>query len=134
MQCPSTKAAMLRQKERDPKDDLLYATRPIPKNYLAVPDAKSLDELVACRPITYEESKVYNKLRYERGKHIAMARGEKDAVSAPEEKKKSAINAFMDIFSPSVIRAKFKDLMVELIQPSHAEIMAEEVRKMRKDK
>jgi len=133
MQQPSTKAALLRQSERDPKDDWAYISRPIPESYLAVPDAKTKDELVACRPITYQESKVYKKLRYNRGEYLAEMRKEGDASSVGEEKKKSAIEAFMDIFSPSAIKAKFAEIMKEIKKPmSYAEMVAEEMGKVKK--
>jgi hypothetical protein len=80
--------------------------KPIPSNYLAVPDAKSLDELVAIRQMSHEEALVYHRLRQKRGARIAEMRGEPDASSVDENKRSRAIGAFM------FVRAKFKDLMI----------------------
>lgn len=132
MQEPSTKAALLRQKERPKEDDWLWITRPIPESYLAVPDAKNLNELVACRPITHQEAKVESTIRRLRGARIAQKRMEGEVSSVTEEKKEKAVNAFMDIFSLDVVKVKFKEMMGKAFTPSYAEIVAEEMKKRNK--
>lgn len=132
MQAESTKAALLRQKDRPPEDDWLYITRPIPESYLAVPDAKNLNELVACRPITHQEAKVEGTIRRLRGARIAQKRLEGEVTSVTEEKKERAVNAFMDMFTPDIVKMKFKEIFGKAFKPSYAEIVAEEIKKRTK--
>lgn len=128
-QAPSTKAAMLRQRERDPLDDWEYLTRPIPQEYLAVPDAKNVDELVACRALTFQETVMEERIRQTRGAKIAEMRKEGDASAVSSERKQSAIEAFMDMFSPTVIKAKFHELMRDIKYPTYDQILAEALKK-----
>lgn len=101
LQPESTRKAM----ERPVEDDLKWFNRPIPANYLAVPDAKTTDELVGARALGYEESKVMARLRYNRGRYLAEMRGEGEASSVTEVKRNAAVAAFM------FVKTKFKDLM-----------------------
>lgn len=105
MQCASTKQAMLRKGDYDPD-----ANWP-PKNWMAVPDALSIEEMVACRPFTYHEVAIEERLRIKRGSLIAEARGDAPVSSVTDKKKETAIDAFMNIFSPERIKEKFKALM-----------------------
>ena len=87
-----------------------------PKDWLAVADAKTMDEAIASRPLLYEEAKVYATLRQHRGHYLATMRKEDNAESKNSHKEK-AVEAFMMKFSLGVIKAKFKDLMVSFESP-----------------
>lgn len=63
MQQPSTKAALLAQKDRKPEDDLEHLLRPIPQEYLANPNATTHDELTAMRPLKPDEIAAHNKTK-----------------------------------------------------------------------
>ena len=106
IQCESTRRALLRPEE----EDWDWQHRPNPDNWLAVPGASTWEERVAARPISFKEARVENTLRYMRGMYLADMRNEEELSSVTEEKKKSAINAFMNLFSPDKIKAKFKEL------------------------
>jgi hypothetical protein len=104
MQSPSMKAIMQRPKEKDVE----HYNRPIPVNYLAIPDAKTIDELVGMRALTFEESKVFTQMRQHRGQILAEMRNEPDACAHPPERKHAAVQAFM------FIKRKFHELMQEM--------------------
>lgn len=106
IQAPSTKQALL----RPPEQDMQWHRREI-KNWLAVPEAVTWEEKVAARPISFEEVKIENKLRYDRGEHLQKLRGDVCETCVDEQKKERATNAFMNVFSPEKIKDKFKQLM-----------------------
>lgn len=105
LQCASTRRTL----ERAPDLDLEWFKRKIPK------DAQVLDEhgkiFVNHRPITFSEATIEQKLRYDRGSHLAIMRHEPDARSHEEKKKETAIHAFMNVFSVENIKEKFNELM-----------------------
>lgn len=101
MQAPSTRRAMARPES----EDITWFNRPTPKEAIAVPDAKSDEERVGARGLSFKEVLVEDNLRYNRGSYLAQMRNEPDASSVDEPKRSRAINAFM------FIKLKFKDLM-----------------------
>ena len=88
MQQPSTKAALLAQKDRKPEDDLEHLLRPIPPEYLANPNAETHDELTAMRPLKPDEIQAH--LSTKRNRNML---GESKASSIAD-KRQSGINAF----------------------------------------
>lgn len=104
MQCPSTRRSL----ERPVDLDLEWFKRPIPK------EAQVLDEqgniFVNCRALTYQETKLEEGIRQKRGSWLAQMRNEPEA-NPTEHKKESAINAFMNKFTPKALFDKFKELM-----------------------
>lgn len=128
LQTPEMRSILLQSSE----ERAAHHDKDIPSNYLAVPDATTLAELVATRPITYEETKTYKRMRYEAGERLTEMRQDKierlpDEVSKLEVRKKNAINAFMDKFTPHAIKDRFKKMMGGLFKPSHAEMVAAEM-------
>lgn len=133
IQCASTRAALLQSDE----ERALFHLKPIPKESQVRDEQGNI--FLNERPITYEEAKVYQHMRYKAGERLAEIR--KDTIGRPlidEEnlntRKKSAIDAFMDKFSGVTLKEKFKNLMSSIFEPSHAEIMAEAMRKVKDDK
>ena len=90
MQAPSYREAMSQSEEKRAELRLT----PIGKN------AQVLDEngnvFLNHRPISFMEAQIEHKCRYERGARIAEMRSEEDAKSFKDDKRQSAINAFMD--------------------------------------
>lgn len=136
IQCASTKMLMDLQAKRDPNDDLAWWMRPIPK------EAQVLDEegnvFINARSLGYSEVSTYNRMRYNAGERLAEMREDKVARAFPDEvelskRKNSAVNAFMDIFSVDVIKERFKKMMDNMFKPSHAELVAAEMRKVLKN-
>lgn len=108
MQSPSTRRAMLRPES----EDINWLNRPIPQEAIAVPDAKTDDERVAPRSISFKEAIVESNLRYERGQYLAEMRNEPDANSVDAFKREIAIEAFREKLNISDIKAKFKSLAI----------------------
>lgn len=100
MQCPSTRRAL----ERPESEDEIWHDRTI-TGWLAVPDAKTMEERVAARKISFQEAQVQARMRYERGKRLSEMRQEGEFAPVKEEKRNAAIAAFM------FVNVKFKDLM-----------------------
>lgn len=88
MQQPSTKAALLAQKDRNPEDDLEYLLRPIPPEYLANPNATTQDELTAMRPLKPDEIQAHLSTKKNRN----MLGESKD--SSIKDKRSAGIHAF----------------------------------------
>lgn len=107
LQCESTKRALKRPVE----DDMEWSRRKTPDTWLAVPNASSKEELVGARSIGYQEAKVEETLRRARGGYLSEMRNEPPANSKDEQKKETAANAFMSVFSPDKIKDKFKSIM-----------------------
>lgn len=133
IQCASTRTALLQSDE----ERALFHSLPIPKESQVRDEEGNI--FLNERPITYEEAKVYQHMRYEAGERLAEMR--KDTIGRPlideatlNTRKKSAIDAFMDKFSGTTLKEKFKNLMSSIFEPSHAEIMAEAMRKVKDDK
>lgn len=123
MQSPSTQAAMRAHEQGKKAHDGEWP----PKGWLAVADAKNMDEAVAARPLTYHEAKMETDLRQNRGAHLAEMFKDKEASGVTEQKRNWAINAFM------MTPVKFKDLMkqaglatVSLIDRVKAEVFGNE--------
>lgn len=128
MQQPSTRAALSqslteRQKHRE---------SPVPKES-QVKDENG-EVFLNHRPLSFQETSTEESLRRKRGKLLADMRKEPAPKSISEEQKNRAKDAFMDKFSPKVIYDKFKDLMKGVFKPSHAEIVATEMKKLNGDK
>ncbi len=107
MQQPSTKAALLAQKDRKPEDDLEHLLRPIPQNYLANPEASTHDELTAMRPLKPDEIAAH--MRTKSGRNQL---GDSKASSI-KDKREAGIHAFTysKPYQPSVEELKqFKRL------------------------
>lgn len=102
MQSPSTRRAMEAHKAGKSLNNAEWP----PKGWLAVENAKSMEEAVNARSLSYQEVAVYSKLRYDRGGHLAQIHKDAEA-KLPEEKKNRAVQAFM------FVRKKFKDLMMD---------------------
>jgi hypothetical protein len=89
LQAKSTQEALTAQKTRRPEDDLEHVLRPMNPDYLAVKDAKSLDELVPRRDI---DPQAYDSYK-------SMQRSEKNTkgtkgLGIGEEAKRRAVEAF----------------------------------------
>lgn len=63
VQCVSTIENLKKQAERHPDNDKEWQLRPIPKEYLAVPSASNLDELVGAKPRDIDQVIAHNKTR-----------------------------------------------------------------------
>ena len=100
MQCPSTRRAL----SQTPAERAAHNASPLP-DCRAVKDAKTMEEAVGARRISYAEVKLENQLRYNRGAVLAQLRKEPDASSVDKDKRERAIAAF------AYVRVKFKDLM-----------------------
>lgn len=125
MQAPSTRRAL----ERPESEDIEWLNRKIPLNAQVRDEAGNV--FLNERRISYQEASVYYSLRSKCGERIAEIRKEMDVASVNVEKKIKAIDAFMGIFSPEVIKAKFKDLMKDLKTEGYAEMIARGMRKLR---
>lgn len=130
MQAPSTKRALLQSEE----ERRAFHLTPIPK------ESQVRDEngevFLNHRALSYEETVVYSRMRYEAGERIHEMREDKTVRiddAELKEKKQKAVSAFMDKFSVSAIRDKFKKLIESAFKPSHAEIMSEAMRKVREE-
>lgn len=86
-QCESTKAAILRQRERKPSEDIEYLLRPIPA-CVANPEAKTLDELTSKRQLDASEVMLHMGTKFGRN-----AQGQ-SAASSAENRREQAVNAF----------------------------------------
>ncbi len=103
MQSPSMQRLMRRPQAEDAEWQKRL-DKPI-ENWRAVPNAKTWEEMVGARSLTFQETAQYEKMRLNRGAVLAQMRKEPDASSVDEAKRNRAINAFM------FIKVKFKDLM-----------------------
>jgi hypothetical protein len=90
LQPKSTQDAMIAQRTRKPEDDLEYVLRPMNPDYLAVKDAKNLDELTAARNLSPQEYAVYNKMRQSQKNTL----GDSKAPGISSESRERAIHAF----------------------------------------
>lgn len=91
MQQPSTQKALLLQKTRDPKDDHAWANRPIPKEAIINPDAKTPEEAVGPhRNISADEYELFTANRRAQKNTI----GTSDLSSVDREKKERAVHGF----------------------------------------
>lgn len=105
MQCPSTRAAL----ERPEDKDAAWRNRQNPLNWLAMPDAKNMDEAIGARPLAFKEVAIEESLRQKRGLMLSDLRGEHyNAKSVTPEKKERAIEAFM---SATTVKEKFFAIM-----------------------
>lgn len=136
IQTPATKYLMDQQRKRSPEEDSAWWARAIPK------EAQVRDEegnvFINARSLHFEEVRVYDKMRREAGGRIAEMRADKVERPLPEQwelatRKNKAIDAFMGIFSVEVIKNKFKEIMGSLFKPSHAEMVAEGMRKVNEE-
>jgi hypothetical protein len=110
MQCESTRKAM-----SEPERDSEWYLRPL-RDWKAVSNAKSTEEAIGARSISFQEAKVYEGLRQNRGTIIAQMRAEPTPSSVTPAKKERAIGAFM------FVRLKFTDLMKRFGMASDKEV------------
>lgn len=115
LQTPNTQRLMRIEWGCGTPEDLAW----LPGNPIAVPDAKTDEERVGARPLTYGESRVMHTLRYSRGQYLAEIRGEAPVTSVDEAKRARAVDAFM------LVREGFLDLMKGW--GMHAQTFAEKV-------
>ncbi len=125
---------MLAQNSRPLEDDWKYfskiRTTPISTEAQCVKEDGSVDLNV--RFISQAETTVHERSRRLRGGIIEELRGQnKHESTLSEEKKERAINAFMRTFSLDALKRKFKAMMGDLFKPSHAEIMAESIKRVK---
>lgn len=91
MQQPSTQKAMLLQKTRKPEDDHAWANRPVPKEAVINPNAKTPEEAVGPhRAISADEYELFTANRRSQKNTI----GTSDLSSVDREKKERAVHAF----------------------------------------
>lgn len=86
IQCASTKALLEMTSEQLAK----HRDRPLPTNWLAVPDAKNMDEAVPTRPVTIQEILLQEDIRHK--SKNTFGQSEKNGVS--DERKRVAVEAF----------------------------------------
>lgn len=145
IQSPSYKEAMS-QSESERRQHRLT---PIPKEAQCLKEDGSVD--LNIREISQKEYDDYQALRYRRGKafeeartaylmkaakegkiHISlMSQIETNHVMPPDPVREKAEKAYMGLFSIAAIKDKFKDIMDSLFKPTHAEIIAEGMRKVK---
>jgi hypothetical protein len=99
-QCPSTQKAM----RRPISEDAVWHAREF-RNWKAVENAKTMEEAVGARTLSFSEVKIEQNLRHNRGMVLAQIRNEGPVSSVSPEKRERAINAFM------LVKTRFKDLM-----------------------
>lgn len=132
IQCESTKALMLAQMSRPEEDDYLYIAKlrstPIVKEAQCLKEDGTVDLNV--RFVSQAEETLHKDARYKRGEIIARGR-EATEPTITEEKRERGAAAFMRAFSVDALKHKFKMVMKDLFKPSHAEIMAEAMRKVK---
>lgn len=90
LQCKSTQAIITAQKDPDYQRDW---TAPIPENYLANPNAKTVEEMVGTRSVSAEEMKSYGQLM-ERQSHSRNTLGQSELGSTRDAKNR-AIDHFI---------------------------------------
>lgn len=90
LQQKSTQDALERQKTRNPDDDIDWAQRPIPENYLANPNASTLEELTGERTISPKEYMDYKSMQ----RSPKNSRGQSELSSVTKESKKRAVESF----------------------------------------
>lgn len=90
-QSPSTIANMAKQAERHPFQDKEWVIRPISDDWLAVKDAKDLNEMVGRRALDHEQVSHIESIR-RGGSGNTLGDGFMSSVSP--ERRDSAINAF----------------------------------------
>lgn len=146
MQSPSYKAAMA-QSEDERKAHRLSA---IVSNAQCLKEDGSVD--LNIREISLEQEQAYLQFRRERGPAIEETRTaylkanlhkihpklhssiETPYVIPPAERKERAIKGYMGGFTVKAIKEKFTEIMKSLFKPTHAEVVAGELRKMREEK
>lgn len=147
LQSPLVQQA-LRQTDEERK---IAREAPIIKAAQVLKEDGSVD--IAPRKITAEEEKAYEDFRMRRGAYFEEARGaylskmakagkihhsllgqiETPHVMPPEEVKERAKRAWLGHFTPKAIKEKFAEIMGKIFKPTHAEIVAAEM-KRRNDK
>lgn len=90
MQSPAMQVALIAQKERNPSKDQEWSERPIPENYLANPEARTQDEMVAKRELGIEETLLVEDIR----RKSKNTRGQSGLSSVDAEKRTKGIEAF----------------------------------------
>lgn len=101
MQCPSTRRALARNGD----EDAAWRNRPNPVNWLAVADAKNMDEAVGGRAITFRETSIEEGLRQRRGQILTDIRDDRNRDTLTPDKRQAAVAAF------TFVKIKFHDFM-----------------------
>jgi hypothetical protein len=104
-QQPSTQAIL----DRDPSLDALYQMRPLPNNWVAVPNAKTIDEAVSRRKITKKEARIIRNLRHSE----RNTKGQYEHMGVSGIKRVKAIDAFM-----AIAGTPLKDLFRKIMELS----------------
>lgn len=155
LQSKDTQFLILEGKKRNEIEQALYvkekADRMIGKEAQVLKEDGSVDLNV--RPITKEEAEAYQEFRRKRGAWIEEVRtaylmkkieegkidpslpGIKGMIDTPHvspgiQVRERAVEAFVRGSILQVVKDKFKEIMNSIFKPSHAEIVAEEMRKM----
>lgn len=136
IQDPSTKALMLAQNERPEEDDSQYFQKirltKVDMKAQCTKEDGTVDLNV--RNISQKEANIEESLRLNRGEAIENLRPQATTPTLTEEKRDRGTSAFMRAFSVDALKHKFKMVMKDLFKPSHAEIMAEAIRKTKDEK
>lgn len=129
MQAPSTREAL----SQSAAERIAHRLSEIPKSAQCVKEDDSVDLNV--RFISANDEQAEQRLRRSRGAMIELGRDEKHAtgfVVPSQEVRDRAIKAYMGGFSVGAIKDKFSSMMKAMFAPSHAEIVAEQMRGVKK--
>lgn len=154
IQSPQTKRMMDMQAGRPLKDDAEYFARPLPnpEDYHCLKEDGSIDLNV--RDISPEEYALHKGARLRRGAAFEEVRTaylmrmkaegkihpslyhmiETEHVMPPDVVRERAAKTWLGGFGLKAIKEKFSEIMGKIFKPTHAEIVAEEIRKMRDEK
>jgi hypothetical protein len=118
MQTEATRAAILAQGSRRPEDDLEHSLRPIPKEYLANPEAETVFDLIGTRKLDHEQAGHYQQWRKTQKNTI----GTSDLSAFTKARREKAAQAFTysPPASPSLedLRRLKKLKGIDAVQPS----------------
>lgn len=135
LQEPSIRELMLMQNVRKPEDDYEYISRirltAVDQKAQCVKEDGTVDLNV--RDFGNQELQIEKGLREKRGEIIQGLRGEPTTATITEEKRERGASAFMRALSVDALKNKFRMVMKDLFKPSHAEIMAEALKKAKNE-
>jgi hypothetical protein len=110
MQSPSTRRLMELHKEGKRGNDADWP----PGKWKAVENAATFEELTGARALNFQEVKVEEHLRYNRGAYLEEKFKDGEVTSLNLEKKEKAVEAFVTANNATIyssIKAAFADLM-----------------------
>ncbi len=108
LQAPSTRKCL----ERSPDLDLSWFRREIPKEAQCLRPDGSVDLNV--RECSIAEVLIERKIRYHRGSWLSEMREDEASTQLTEEKKQTAVEAFMRMRPLEWIKNTFKELMKDV--------------------